>query len=325
MWLMVLYSPKRKKEKKPMKKKLFGLGFGIASAVILIFVLTTCDFPVADDQLSGSWIGENRIRLTFSQGRYTRMLTDNRVESGTYTASDGTITYYRHGFSPEILPYTFSFPKLTIGAVNYYYDALVEPEDIEGLWTSIYGGEASSLIFTRGEGQKENPLIKEGDYIEPFYSKGKYVIRKTHLPGSSILTTTTTHMHGTDIGGFLENQLVYPNLLELFDMSIFQNPSMIDRSDWWFSADEILRIFEDAATRTRDLEEDIQIESAKLFYMERIGVGVYDLSLEHDPDLRNTMEDVVLNGLNLLKLREGDPWGIILVHSYAKSTLTYGK
>jgi hypothetical protein len=37
------------------------------------------------------------------------------------------------------------------------------------------------------------------------------------------------------------------------------------------------------------------------------------------------MEDVVLDGLNLLKLREGDPWGIIMVHSYAKSTLIYGK
>ena len=308
-----------------MKKKLLGLGLAITSIAALVFVLTTCEYAVADDQLSGSWIGENRIRLSFSQGRFTRTLTDNRVESGTYTASGGTITYYRHGFSPETQPYAFSFPRLTINNVNYYYDALVEPEDIEGMWTSVNGGETNSLIFTKGEGQKENPMIKEGDFIEPFYSRGKYVISKTHLPGSTRLITTTTHMHGTDIGGFLENQLVYPNLLELFDMSIFKNPPMIERADWWFSADEILRIFEDAATRTRDLEEDIQIESAKLFYMDRIGVGAYDLSLEHDPELWDTMEDVVQDGLNLLKLREGDPWGIIMVHSYAKSTLTYGE
>jgi hypothetical protein len=307
-----------------MKKKLFGLG--ITSAVILLFVLTACEYAVVDDQLSGSWIGENRIRLKFSQGRYTRTLSDNSVESGTYTTSNGAITYYRHGFSPETLSYTFSFPKLSIGAVNYYYDALVEPEDIAGFWTpfgSVLGGGATSLIFTQGEGQKENPLIKEGTFIEPFYSKGKYVIRKSHFPNSTVLTTTTTHMHGTDIGGFLENQLVYPNLLELFDMSIFQNPPMIDRSDWWFSAAEILRIFEDAATRTRDLEEDIQIESTKLFYMERIGTGLYDLSMEHDPDLEYTMEDVVKTGLNRLNLREGDPWGMIFIHSFARSTLTY--
>jgi len=309
-----------------MKKKLLGLGLAIAAAAALIVLVTACEYAVADDRLSGSWVGENRIRLKFFQGRYTRTLSDNSVENGTYTTSGGAITYYRHGFSPETLPYTFSFPKLAIGAVNYYYDALVEPEDIEGFWTpfgSVFGGGATSLIFTQGEGQKENPLIKEGNFIEPFYSKGKYVIRKSHFPNSTVLTTATTHMHGTDIGGFLENQLVYPNLLELFDMSIFQNPPMIDRSDWWFSAAEILRIFEDAATRTRNLEEDIQIESTKLFYMERIGTGIYDLSLEHDPDLEYTMEDIVKTGLNRLNLREGDPWGMIFIHSFAKSTLTY--
>jgi hypothetical protein len=134
-------------------------------------------------------------------------------------------------------------------------------------------------------------------------------------------------MHGTDIGGFLENQLVYPNLLELFDMSIFKNPPMIDRSDWWFSKAEILKLFEDAATRTRNLEEEFQIESAKVFYLEgRIGVGVYDLTLENDPDLEHEMEDVVKTGLNKLSLREGnDPWGIVSIWTFAKSTLTYGQ
>jgi len=313
-----------------MKKKLRGAVYGIVSAVTLIVILTACEYSVADDRLSGSWIGQNGIRLKFSQGRFTRTLTNNSVESGTYTASDGIITYYRHGFSPETLPYTFSFPKLAIGTVNYYYDALVEPEDIEGFWTplySVFGGGATSLIFTQGESQKENPLIKDGDFLQPFYSKGKYVIRKTHLPNSTVLTTTTTHMHGTDLGGFLENQLVYPNLLELFDMSIFQNPPMIDRSDWWFSEAEILRIFEDAATRTRTLEEDYQIMASREFYLAgRIGTGIYTLSLEHDPDLQHDMEDVVPDGLNKLSLREGyDPFGIVSIWPFAKSTLTYGE
>ena len=312
-----------------MKKKIYRAVLGIVSAAALIVVATACEYAVADDQLSGSWIGENRIRLKFSQGRYTRtLLTNNSVESGTYTASDGVITYYRHGFSPETQSYTFSFPKLTIGAADYYFDALVEPEDIAGFWTplySVFGGGASSLIFTQGKGKKENPLIKEGDFIQPFYSKGKYIIRKGHLPNSTVLTTTTTHMHGTDIGGFLENQLVYPNLLELFDMSIFQNPPMIDRSDWWFSEAEIIGLFEDAATRTRNLEEEFQIESAKVFYLAgRIGTGFYDLTLENDPDLEHEMEDVVKTGLNKLSLREGDdPWGIVSIWTFAKSTLTY--
>jgi len=313
-----------------MKKKLLGAIFGITSIAALIFILTTCEYSIADDQLSGSWTGENGIRLSFSQGRYTRTLNNNSVQSGTYTASGGTITYYRHGFSPETLSYAVSFPKLTIGAADYYYDALVEPEDIKGFWSplySVFGGGATSLIFTEGEGKKETPQIKEGDFIQPFYSKGVYVIRKSHLPNSTVLATTTTHMHGTDLGGFLENQLVYPNLLELFDMSIFQNPPMIDRSDWWFSEAEILRIFEDAATRTRNLEEEYQIMASREFYLAgRMGTGIYSLSLEHDPDLWNEMEDVVQDGLNKLSLREGyDPFGIVSIWTFAKSTLTYGE
>jgi len=312
-----------------MKKKVSGAIFSIALTATLLFVLAACDYSVADDQFSGPWIGENKIRLNFSQGRFTRTLTDETVESGTYAVSDGNITYYRHGFSPETLPYDFSFPRLTIGAINYYYDALVEPEDISGLWMplpdySVFMGGAASLIFTEGKSQKGNPLIKEGDMIQPFYSKGKYVIRKSHLPGSTVITTTNTHMHGADLSGFLHNQLVFTSLLELFDMSLIDNPLIEDRNDWWFSEAEILRIFEDAATRTRNLEEDIQIESAKLYYMEgRLGSATYDLTLEYDSDLRNIMEDVAPEGLNKLSLRQGDPWGMILIHIFARSTLEH--
>jgi len=312
-----------------MKNKVFGAFFGIVFAAALLVVLTACEYSVADDQFSGSWIGKNGIRLAFSQGRFTRTLTDNSIESGTYTVNGSNITYYRRGFSPETLPYAFSFPKLTIGAVDYYYDALIEPEDIEGFWTPLYtvfGGGASSLIFTKGKSQKENPLIKEGEFVQPFYTKGKYVIRKSHLPNSSVLITTATHVHGSDLGGFLENQLVYPSLLELFDMRMFQNPPMHDRSQWWLSEEEVLRIFEDAATRTRDLEEGIQIESAKLFYLEgRIGTGIYDLSMDHDPDLEHTMEYVVKTGLNKLSLREGDPWGYISIWTFAKINEEFAK
>jgi hypothetical protein len=313
-----------------MKKKLFGAIFAIVSAAALTFVFAACEYAVADDQLSGSWVAENGIRLQFSQGRFTRTLNNNSVESGTYTASDGMLTYYRHGFSPETQSYTFSFPKLIIGTVNFYYNALVEPEDIAGFWTplySVFGGGATSLIFTKGESQKENPLIKEGNFIQPFYSKGKYVIHKGHLPHSTVLTTTTTHMHGTDLGGFLENQLVFPNLLELFDMSVFQNPPMIDRSDWWFSEAEILRVFEDAATRTRTLEEEYQIMAAREFYLlGRIGTATYSLTMENDPDLEYEMEYVVKTGLNKLSLREGnDPFGMVSIWTFAKSTLTYGE
>jgi len=312
-----------------MKKKVSGAISGIALALALLFVLTACEYSVADDQFTGPWIGENKVRLNFSQGRFTKTLTNNNVESGTYAVSSGNITYYRHGFSPETLPYDFSFPRLTIGAVNYYYDSLVEPEDIAGFWMplpdySVLLGGSASLIFKEAKSQKGNPLVKEGDIIQPFYSRGKYVIRKSHLPNSTVVTTTTTHMHGADLSGFLKNQLVYPNLLELFDMSVIDDPFIEDRDDWWFSEAEILRLFEDAATRTRNLEEDIQIESTKLFYLEgRIGSATYDLTLEEDLDLQNTMEDVAKTGLNKLSLRQGDPWGMILIHIFARSTLPY--
>jgi hypothetical protein len=294
------------------KKNLLIAVLGAIFTVMLVFVFTTCDLPVADALLNGTWIAVSGAQLEFTNGKFTRTQVTGIVEIGTYTASEGYITFNRSGYTPETLPYNLNGICLTVNTTEYYRNSLGIAEDIEGRWTPFpnYG---TAVIFHHGKPQKGNPKIIEGEYTEIMGTKGTYTISNKNLPGSNVLTTTPTHVHGSSISTFVEEQLRV-SLLELFDLELLKAPGY-DTENWWFTLDEAKVFFENAAGKTKTLEDQSLIISALKYFFTTIEPQAYDYSIEEDKDLHYDYTTVA-QGKNKLTLRETSSYGVYIFTYY---------
>ena len=294
------------------KKGLIIAVQGAVFAAALVLVFTTCDLPAADALLDGTWIAVSGARLEFTNGKFTRTQVTGSVDSGTYTASDGYITFNRSGYTPETLPYNLNGACLTVNTTEYYRNSLGIAEDIEGRWTP-YPNYGTAVIFLRGKPQKGNPRIIEGDYTEIMGTKGKYTISNRNLPGSNVLTTTPTHVHGSSISTFVEEQLTV-SLLELFDLTLLKTPGY-DIENWWFTLDEAKVFFENAAGKTKTLEDQSMIISALKYFFTTIEPQTYDYTIEEDNDLHYDYTTVA-SGKNKLTLRETSRYAVYIFTYY---------
>jgi hypothetical protein len=301
------------------KSKLLNAVLDAVFAAALVFVITACDLPAADALLDGTWIAVSGARLEFTSGKFTRTLVTGGVENGTYTAGEGYITFNRSGYTPETLPYNLNGACLTIDITEYYHDSFGIAEDIEGRWTP-YPDYGSALIFHKGKPQKGNPKIIEGEYTEMMASKGKYTISNRNLPGSNVLHTIPTHVHGSSISTFVEAQLRV-SLLELFDLELLKTPGY-NTEDWWFTLDETKNFFESAAGKAKTLEDQSLIISALKYFFVMIEPQAYDYSIEEDKDLYYTYTTVA-RGKNKLTLRENSAYGPY-IFSYFKLKDDFG-
>jgi hypothetical protein len=301
------------------KKNLFGVVFAVVFAAIPIFVFTACDQPTADAFLDGKWVAVSGAQLEFANGKYTKTLVTGRVETGTYNAVEGYITFNRIGVTPQTLPYKLDGTRLTLDITVYYRDTPGTPDFIDGKWTP-YTQYGPAIIFENGKPRKGNPGIIEGDFIDVMATKGKYTITNRNLPGSNVLNLTPTHLHGSNISTFVEGQLRI-SLVELFDLELLQTPGY-DIEDWWFTIDETRRLFETAAGRAPNLEDQARIISAMQYFFS-LSDETYDYSIENDSEL-NLDYPTAAFGMNKLTLRGNSSWGII-IRTYFKLTDDFGQ
>jgi hypothetical protein len=292
------------------RKKIVNAVFAALFASALVFM--ACDLPTTDALLDGTWIAVSGARLEFTGGKFTRTLVTGRVENGTYNAADGYITFNRSGYTPETLPYKLDGARLTIDITEYFRDSFGIAEDIEGRWTP-FPGYGTALIFHKGKAQKGNPKIIEGEYTEVMASRGKYTISNRNLPGSNVLHTIPTHVHGSSISTFVEAQLRV-SLLELFDLDLLKTPAY-DTENWWFTLDETKIFFENAAGKAKTLEDQSLIILALKYFFVSIDPQTYDYSIEEDSDLYETYVTVA-QGKNKLTLRENTVYGPNIFNYY---------
>jgi hypothetical protein len=296
------------------------LNTALFAATAFAFVLTACDLPVADTLLDGKWTAVSGAQLEFSSGKFTRTTVTGSMETGTYASGGGYITFNRTGFTPETLPYNLNGTCLTVDITEYYRNSPGTPDNAEGSWTPIpdYG---TAVILSPGKPQKGNPGIIEGEYVNVTGSKGKYTARNRNIPGSNTLTTTPTHVHGSNISTFVERYLNV-NILELFDLSLIKAPGY-DSDYWWFSLDETRNFFENAAGKAQTLEDQARIIAALQAYFYMHEPQTFDYSIEEDKDLHYDYTTAA-EGKNRLTLRENDPWYGVLIYSYYKLKEDFG-
>jgi hypothetical protein len=290
-----------------------------ALIIVLAAFLFSCDLPAADAQLDGTWIAVSGAQLEFLNGKYTKTPVIGSVETGTFTISEGYITFNRAGFTPETLPYKLDSTCLTIGTTQYYRNSLGVPDEVEGRWTPFpeYG---TALTFLKGKPQKENAGIIEGIFINSMGGKGIYTITNRNVPGSNKLTSVTTHIHGSKISNFVEEQLRI-SILELFDTALLEPPPY-SGEDWWFTVEETRKFFENAAGKAQNLEDQAVIILAMEFFFNSFADETYDYTLEEDPNLNYDYNNVA-TGKNKLTLRGYGPWGPY-IFTYMKLKDSFG-
>jgi hypothetical protein len=303
------------------KKNILSVATGAVCISALVFVITACDMPTADLQPDGAWVAVSGAQYEFSSGRFIRTTVMGNIEEGTCTTDGEYITFNRSGYTSETLPYSLNKTCLTVNLTEYYRNSFGIPEDISGTWTP-YPDYGTAVILHKGKPQKGNPKIIEGEYINIMNSKGKYTISNRNMPGSSVLTSRPTHVHGSNISNFVENYLTV-NILELFDLSLIQTP-YYDIEEWWFTLDEARNFFESAAGRAQTLEDQARITSALKAYFSMQDTIVYDYSIEEDDDLKNDYVTVA-EGKNKLTLRENDPLYGVIIYNYYKMVDDFGQ
>jgi hypothetical protein len=274
-------------------------------SALFVFILAACELPIADALLDGTWTAVSGAQLEFLNGKFTRTLVTGGVETGTYTAESGYITFNRSGYTPEKLPYKLDRTCLTVDTTEYYRNSPGIPDEIEGRWTP-YPEYGSAISFGKGKPQKGNPGIIEGDFINMMGAKGTYTISNRNIPGSNILTTIPTHVHGSNISTFVEERLRV-SILELFDLTLLEAPSY-PTEEWWFTLDEMRKFFENAAGKAQTLEDQAMIISAMQFFFYNFESVSYDYSIEEDKELQYDYI-IAAGGKNKLTLREYTIYG----------------
>jgi hypothetical protein len=279
----------------------------IIPALALVF-FATCnnDFTDMEVGLNGRWIALNGTRIELNGMSFTRTSAYGDVDTGTYAAIAGSITFSRIGHTAETMEYTLNFPELTIGGVTYYHDSPNEPVDIVGKWIP-YPGQEHAVTFYPGkrikdENKKETYDI-EGEFVVHLSSKGKYTISNRNLPGQSVMVTVPHYIHGTIIFYFI-NIMMPISLLELFDPSILTPPeTQEDVENWWFTIDEVRKYFEEAASKATALDIQAQVFLYMRFFLSSNETMIYDYTVEYDAELSTTYESAEKIKNNKLTLR----------------------
>jgi hypothetical protein len=274
---------------------------------LVLFVTCGSDFTEIDSGLNGRWVALNGTRIVLNGMSFTRTSAYGGVDTGTFTATGGNITFSRIGHTAETMEYVLDFPELRIGGVTYYYDSPNEPIDIVGTWIP-YPYQNPAVTFFPGkrikDENKRETFDIEGDFIVHFSSKGKYTISNRNLPGQSTLVTVPSHFHGTIIFNFINIQMNI-DLLELFDLSILTPPeTQEDVEHWWFSIDEVRNYFEEAAGRATALDTQEMVLLAMRYFLSQNTTSRYDYSVETDPELLTIYWGVQAQD-NKLTLRSG--------------------
>jgi hypothetical protein len=288
-----------------MMKKLI---FIIAVPALVMFAACDSDATEMDVSVNGEWLAMNGTRMEMNGLSYTRTSVDGEVNTGTYSAAGGFITFSRIGHTPETLEYTLEFPELRIGGTVYYHDSPNEPVNVEGRWLP-YPSQGSAVTFSEGkrlkdENKKETFDI-EGDFTVHYQTRGKYTLTNRNLPGQSFMVTVPTHIHGSIIFMFINLQMPI-SLLELFDASILTPPeAQNDVEEWWFTMDEVRSYFEEAAGKASALDVQASVFRYMRSFLSQNEASRYDYSVEHDRELFYLYSywSVVENGLNKLTLR----------------------
>jgi hypothetical protein len=278
--------------------------------LIAAFLPLSCEDSIADMRLDGQWIAVGGIRLELKGGSYVK-IQESRIENaamretGTFTADGKYITFNRVGFSPDTFEYKLEYPKLTIDVNEYWHDSPGAPIKLEGRWTP-YPAYGSAVIFDEALPKKGNPGVYEGDYMVYMIEKGKYTISNRNLPGNSVLISTPSHVHGSRISAFVEESL-QANVIELFDLSYFTIPNNND--SWWFTMDEVRRLFEIAAKKATKFEDESYIISAMEYFFEDHRELIYDYTVEFDDDIVHDYEVIEAEKDNKLTLRYNTFYG----------------
>jgi hypothetical protein len=298
--------------------------------VLALVLLVTCDsdFTEMDSGLNGRWITRNGSQMYLNGMSYIRTAAVNTsdygyagspdVDTGTFSAAGGYITFIRLGHPSETQEYTLDFPQLKIGDITYYYDSQSEPIDIVGTWyRTIVEGRA--LTFYPGkrvkDENKRETLAIEGDYVIHYEVKGKYTISNRNLPDNSFVVFAPTHIHVGEIWSFF-NAYLTAEETELFDLSLISSYPVTPEGilDWWFTFDEVIRFFEAAAERATNLEATENVNRYMMMFLsfrnlERVP---YNYTVTFDPDI--TYEGIEMNGPNKLSMIENGGYQRRLVY-----------
>jgi hypothetical protein len=262
--------------------------FVAVMAATLVLAACNNDYTIADTSLNGTWLALNGVQLKLDGMSYIKTPTLGNVETGTYVASEGSITFSRLGHTSETYEYKLEFPQLVIGAVTYYHDSPSEPKQIEGRWFPYpYMGRV--VTFGPAKRQKDEnkneTLVYEGNFVLYMESKGTYTLSSRNLPGNDRLITTPTHIHGTEIFAFI-NIMMPIQLLSLFDQTILVPPEkQEDVEEWWFTLEEARRYFEESADKAGDLQTRNEIDYYMNYFLTTHEESLYDYSLEFDDEI----------------------------------------
>jgi hypothetical protein len=282
----------------------------IPALALVLFGACGGDSTEIDTGLNGRWVALNRTRIELNGMSYTRTSAYGVVDTGTFSAAAGYITFSRIGRTPETHEYTLDFPELIIGGVSYYHDSPHEPVDVTGKWLR-YPEQGATVTLHPGkrikDENKKDTFDIEGDFDIYMSNKGTYTISNRNLPGQSVLVSVPSHIHGTMIFYFM-NIMLPISLLELFDQSIIIPPEHYeDVEEWWFTIDEVREFFEEAASKAVALDVQAQVFAYLDYFLSEYVTLRYDYTVEHDAELTRSYETVAKTGPNKLTLRWTDP------------------
>ena len=260
-------------------KKLF------VAAFLPLFILAACNFTTADARLDGTWESAGAIVLVFEGASFTRSTPGLEMARGTFVVNSDTITFHRRGVAPEVQNFDLAHPVLTIGETVFHRREPVMPPNLEGLW-SVIGwdfGTLGTIRFSAPTPQVGNPRVLEGFYWQYGIAAGRYTIHSMGVPGSTILNVFPQMIHGSSLSFYVQEALP-ASLQELFDPQVLASPPF-DADYWWFTIDEVRTFIGDAASRARNLQEEIHMESFQYWFFNMHMPVSYSFLVGNNPEL----------------------------------------
>jgi len=289
-------------------------------AVLVIVLLTGCDYSVADGDLHGRWFASGGQSFEFNNGRFTRTMPNGEVRTGTYETSGNYLTLHRRGFTPETLLFNIAFPVLTVDGIDFFHDSFTAPDkDMEGIWFGYISLHSnwwpSNLMFGPAEPRRGAPMILEGTY-QMGTMKGIYTVSRRNRPNDvAAMTMNVTHVSGARLWWFIRYQLP-PDLRELFDWELLVVPGHTD--GWWFTLDEARGFFLDALGRVSGrpnyLADETRLKNIMLSHFR---------GLDETDNYDFTMETAASVVYDLFGDKVADPGDFILTLRYGVQIVTF--
>ena len=254
-------------------------------AALLPFILISCQFTTADARLDGTWESAGAIVLVFDGASFTRSTPGLDVVNGTFAVDADTITFHRRGVAPETMVFNLDHPRLIIGETTFFRREPVLPPNIEGLWAPITWdfGELGVIRFSASTMQIGNPRVLEGFYTRYGIAAGRYTLHSMGVPGSTRLNLVPQLIHGSSLSFYVQAQLP-ASLQELFDPAVLESPPF-SAEYWWFTFEEVRTFISDAASRARNLLEEIQMEMFQNYFFQMHVPVSYTFIVGNNPEL----------------------------------------